>query len=380
MNHRPRPAADTYELVVARGLERATEVELRALGVREHRTRHGRLTFRAVPELAAQVFVWTRTTTAMRRVLAVGHAPNAGALKAVARRVDWAKIRGVVPGGRIDASVHRSALQSRDLVGRIVGEAVTEALPNARAAAGSVDCTLRVELVRNRASIAVPLHRSPLSERGYRLETGAAPLREDVAAAAILLSGWTADQPLVDPMCGAGTQLIEAALMRAARPARTGEAAAPNGWPRLGALAWRRVLKPPAALASRRATTLPPLVGADQKAGALGVTRRNAERAGVRGTITLVRADWNALPGALEAELLAPGTLILNPPYGKRLKPDEATRPEALAQRLRRSWGGWRAALVLPFGALDRLDVPVHSTYRFRQGGLERALVVTQRL
>ena len=185
-----------------------------------------------------------------------------------------------------------------------------------------------------------------LHRRGYRSAMGAAPLKENLAAGLIALSGWDGSCPLVDPMCGSGTLLIEAAAMALHLPAGIvqGEPRAFGfqRWPDFDAALWRRELE---ACQRREATppTLPPLLGIERDPEVLAQARGNAERAGVAEYIRFEQGDFGALcPPA------GPGLVVVNPPYGARLGEAEALRElyAELGQWLRQSCGGWTAWLL----------------------------------
>jgi putative N6-adenine-specific DNA methylase len=171
-----------------------------------------------------------------------------------------------------------------------------------------------------------------LYQRGYREELGKAPMRETLAAGMLRLAGYTGDEPLWDPMCGSGTLLIEAAMI--ATCMLPGELGKP----------------------SRKAPGL--LKGTDLNAGALGVTRRNARRAGVFDALTLERAD------ATKVKPQGPkGLLVANLPYGKRV---ERLDLAAFTANLKASFAGWRFALLLQ----GRIDLDVQTEHALNNGGL----------
>jgi putative N6-adenine-specific DNA methylase len=178
----------------------------------------------------------------------------------------------------------------------------------------------------------------PLYQRGYREEIGRAPMRETLAAGVLRLAGYRGDEPLWDPMCGSGTLLIEAALIA--------YGIAPGDL-RAGAT------RTPEAL----------LKGSDLNAGALGVTRRNARRAGV--TLDLERAD-----AAKIRPVGSPGLLIANLPYGKRVEKGDLT---AVLSNFSTHFKGWRFALLMQ-GRLSGLTA--HTEHSLSNGGLRCRLYV----
>jgi putative N6-adenine-specific DNA methylase len=156
-----------------------------------------------------------------------------------------------------------------------------------------------------------------LSNRGYRVRTVEAPLRESLAAAVVLLSGWEGRTPLHDPVCGSGTLAIEAALFAAARAPGERRTLASEKWPRTAAEDARALRRIRAELreraAGRAAEGLPPILASDRDPEAVAATRENARAAGVE--VRVAEADARAI-----GPLSPPGQLLLNVPYGERLE------------------------------------------------------------
>jgi len=167
----------------------------------------------------------------------------------------------------------------------------------------------------------VSLHR-----RGYRAAMGLAPLKENLAAGLIALTGWDGSEPLADPLCGSGTLLIEAAAMALGRAPGLERPFSLARWPDFDAALWQREVN--AARGLERVTLadgrpLPPLLGLEHDAAVLEQARHNAAAAGVAPWLDLQRGDcrdFQPPPG--------PGVLMCNPPYGERI--GEADALEAL--------------------------------------------------
>jgi 23S rRNA G2445 N2-methylase RlmL len=180
---------------------------------------------------------------------------------------------------------------------------------------------------------------------------GKAPLRESIAAAMLLASGWDRRQPLLDPFCGSGTIAIEAALLAADVAPGLGRSFALQQWPDFAPGTWASVIgeaKGRAAAGLDRARTegTPLLVATDRDAGAIEATRSNAARAGVDDLIDVRRASVSELPVLAGVE---PGWVLTNPPWGGRL--DAGGDLRDLYARLGQviSSGldaGWRAGLL----------------------------------
>lgn len=162
----------------------------------------------------------------------------------------------------------------------------------------------------------------PLFKRGWRLEKGDAPLRENLAAGLLGLAGWTRDQPLVDPMCGSGTFIVEAALIAAGVAAGARRYFAFQNALDFDERLWQRLLDAVPEPALKR---VPPMVANDLDADMLEVLKRNLERAGLD---SLIGQKIQLRQGdATEVKAPAPrGILVANPPYGERIKVQQAPR------------------------------------------------------
>ncbi|MFO8237468.1 MAG: class I SAM-dependent RNA methyltransferase, partial [Prochlorococcaceae cyanobacterium] len=185
-----------------------------------------------------------------------------------------------------------------------------------------------------------------LHRRGYRAAMGLAPLKENLAAGLIVLSGWDGSLPLADPLCGSGTLLIEAALLVLGRAPGLGRHFALERWPDVDAALWQQELEAARALARDRLADgrpLAPLVGLEQNPGVLEQARQNAAAAGVAPWIELQQGDcrdFQPPPG--------PGVLVCNPPYGERLgEPDELEALYAdLGAMVKERCSGWTLWLL----------------------------------
>jgi len=206
---------------------------------------------------------------------------------------------------------------------------------------------LRLRLHRDRATLLLDTTGEPLDHRGYRAVTTAAPVREQLAAACVLAAGWDGKGPVVDPMCGSGTLLIEAgwiALGRAPGHLRA-------GW------AFERLagFDPRAFVAIRQEEIPAPgpdvrLWGNDHSAEALRAARANLERAGLMERATLHRGEAKELNPPQ-----GPGLVVVNPPHGERLSASNQGEPEgwrALGDLLKQRFKGWKAVVLA--GGEDR--------------------------
>jgi putative N6-adenine-specific DNA methylase len=207
---------------------------------------------------------------------------------------------------------------------------------------------LWVFLQERRARIYLDLSGEPLYRRGFKRSTVAAPLKENLAAGILILTGWRPDELLVDPMCGSGTFLLEAAM--AARGIAPGLARgfALENLENFDPAQWRALRRRAEAL--RRDLPLR-LWGSDVDPAMVAAARDNLAAAGLEEEV-----HWQV---AEVGELVAPaqeGVLVANPPYGVRLDERErlAVWYPRLGDALKRHWAGWRAWILTADPELPR--------------------------
>jgi putative N6-adenine-specific DNA methylase len=207
-----------------------------------------------------------------------------------------------------------------------------------------------VRLVENLCTISMDSSGALLHRRGYRLATAKAPLRETLASAMVIASGWDEISPLLDPFCGSGTIPIEAALLARRVPAGYSRRFAFMDWPNFDSKFWDELL---AHAGKAIASNISKIIASDRDAGAIQAAQANAERAGVADFIEFSRRAISAIdppPG--------PGWVITNPPYGVRLKKRNDLRDlyAQFGKVLRTRCLGWRVSLLC-----DRIQL-IHST------------------
>jgi putative N6-adenine-specific DNA methylase len=250
-----------------------------------------------------------------------------------------------------------------------------------------------------------------LHKRGYRTSAHRAPIRETLAAALLGSAGYAptvfaarSDEPtgntsaggapagntsaggalagtpptsngatappvLVDAMTGAGTLAIEAALLARRIPPGCNRTFAFEHWPSFRPRTWKHIQKSAARCILPAAPH--PIFGRDRDAATIKDARANSRRAGVENDIEWQRADFfTALPPPTDE----PGLIVCNPPYGRRLPPDDSAQKWAVrfGKRMRSAWPGWRYALVIPGGRWSGyLDLPIRTRHTWPHGGLK---------
>lgn len=232
-----------------------------------------------------------------------------------------------------------------------------------------------VRVLRDELTISVDASGEHLHRRGYRLATAKAPLRETLAAALVLASGWDPAEALADPFCGSGTIAIEAAMLARRIPPGLGRSFACERWP-----GWDAALVP-ALRTALRSAILPgapaPILASDRDAGAIEAAAGNLARAGVAADVTLRRATISEFAPPAER-----GALVSNPPWGLRVGEARALRDlyARLGQVLRERAPLWSATLLLPRTPLERAtELPWRTAYTTQAGGVAVRVVTRER-
>ena len=277
--------------------------------------------------------------------IATFRAPGFSELERAAKKIDWS--RWLLPAAprTVRARARASRLYHTGAIAERFERAITAQLgPPPPDATASAEASGReatdshapdapavvARFERDRCTLSLDVTGDPLHRRGYRLAATKAPLREDLARALILASGWDPSTVLADPFSGAGTIPIEAALLaRRIAPGRL-RAFALEQTPLFDAELWRRLRND---LAARELPHAPaPIYASDRDAGAVQATRDNADRAGVLADLRVDLAALTAAPFLTDAP--HGGALVTDPPHGRRL--GDTRRLRALYQSLGR--------------------------------------------
>jgi putative N6-adenine-specific DNA methylase len=337
-----------------RGLETLLEAELAALGATETKTVPGGAAFSGDLEQCYRANLECRTAT--RILLAVAHAPyrNDQDVYDTAKAVDWPSWFEVERSIRVDVNAIRSPLKSLDFAVLRIKDAVCDRFREALDRRPDVDTrepAVRIAgfLDATHFTLYIDTSGEPLYKRGWRGVTGEAPLKENLAAGIVMMSGWQPGTPLLDPMCGSGTLLVEAALI--ARNIAPGSRRA-FGFERLkrhDEALWRRVWE---AAAARRIPAGPPLIhGSELYGDELKNARDNLHAAGVEDMVQLKQG--NVLEISPPA---AAGVMVTNPPYGVRVGDKEALEAfyPKLGDALKARFAGWTCYLFSADMALPK--------------------------
>lgn len=382
--------SDRYELFLTcpKGLEGLLAEEASGLGLEEVREQTSAIRGVADLHTAYRLCLWSRLANRVLLVLARFPMKDAEDLYHGVLSVDWHD--HLLPSGSlaVEFSGQGSGIDNTHFGALKVKDAIVDKLRAANGDRPSVDklnpdLRVHLRLDRGEAVLSLDLSGHSLHQRGYRLQQGAAPLKENLAAAVLIRAGWpriaAAGGALTDPMCGVGTFLVEAAMIAAdiapnLKRERWGFSAwlghVPALWQRLHAEAEERAA---AGLAK------PPLWirGYEADPRLIQPGRNNVERAGLSNWIKIYQGELATFEPRPDQNQT--GLVICNPPYGERLG-DEASLLylyQNLGERLRQACMNWEAAVFT--GAPDlgkRMGIRSHKQYAFWNGALPCKLLL----
>lgn len=374
------PDQPRYDLfaVCQPGLERIVADELRSLGIANPRPVRGGVEFNGFLTHVYRVNLWSRTTERVLLRLREFRADSFRELHHKAARTQWEEFLKPGCDVSIRATCHKSILMHTGGVTERIVNGISDRLgkPSRLITTDEENKSARpnfivVRVANDRCLISLDTSGALLHFRGYRQATAKAPLRETLAAAMILSSGWTPDRSLLDPFCGSGTIPIEAALIaRKIAPGRKRSFAFMD-WQKFDRAEWDALLDQADSAALDHSPAS--LQGSDRDAGAIEASRSNAERAGVLDDIEFTSCAMSAI------EPIGVGDVITNPPYGQRVGDSDVRNLYAqFGKVLRAKCAGWRVAM---------LSSDVHWEYgtgmkfqpiaRFNNGGIQVRFVQT---
>jgi len=335
------------------------------------RIENGGVTWEGDARTMMRANLWLRT--ASRVLVRVAHfrATEFYELEKRAKKIPWEQFLAPGQAAEFRVTARKSKLYHSDAIAeRLQGSLrsrQTEAVSPQLSAVGSQLFVVRV--VKDLFEISADSSGELLHMRGYRQAVAKAPLRETLAAALLLGSGWAGDTPLVDPFCGSGTIPIEGALIARRIAPGLRRRFAFMDWPTFDASEWRELLGE--ANAAVLASSPVSILGSDRDAGAIEAARANAERAGVAADVEFSKSVVSAVqPPA------APGLIATNPPYGKRVseKSDIRNLYAQLGKLLRERCRGWRVVLYSPDSRLAKqIGLPLRELFRTSNGGIKVA-------
>ena len=370
-----------------KGLEYLLVDELEALGASDVHEALAGVHFRGELEAGYRACLWSRLASRVLMPLAQFDADDGDALYAGARAIDWSAHLDAAATFAVDAVGSTRGITHSQYAALRVKDAIVDQFRAASGQRPDVDTqnpALRVNLAlrKGKAILGINLGGAPLHQRGYRQGQGLAPLKENLAAAMLLRAGWPQVHArgggVVDPMCGSGTLLIEAALMAAdVAPGLRREQWGFSRWRGHDAALWKMLHDEAQARAVRGLQALPAgFFGFDQDPAVINEAKRNAQLAQLSGFIHFGRQSLEHLHRPHELD--QPGLVICNPPYGERMGADAdvVALYRLLGAKLKSEFPGWQASVITSDEGLGRaLGLHAQKRYRLFNGALECVLL-----
>ena len=347
----PPPTSIRYFATSAKGTEVALRDELRRLRFREVRADRGGVHFGGRATEGYRACVELRCAVRVLEELGSFAAPDGDALYEGVRRIDWSRFVDDKNTLAVRATSKASALTHTQFIAQKTKDAIVDQIRERLGARPSVDLGdpdlgVFVRIAKDEAIVYADLSGRALHTRGYRKLQGAASLKETLAASIVLLAGYEGDGPFLDPMCGAGTIAIEAALIAfGMAPGLMGPGFGFERWRCFGEGEREAMRDLLASARARIARQGPEIVATDIDPSAIAMTEANAKRAGV--TLRCEVADAASLDRARP-----PAHVVTNPPYGDRLELDLRAM-----QRIGKAFVGLRGSTIgILAGGPDVLD------------------------
>ncbi|MBE8597047.1 bifunctional 23S rRNA (guanine(2069)-N(7))-methyltransferase RlmK/23S rRNA (guanine(2445)-N(2))-methyltransferase RlmL [Xenorhabdus sp. BG5] len=336
----------------ARGLEELLKNELEILGAQSCRIAQGGVHFQGDDRMMYKSLLWSRLASRIMMPLNEFNVYSDLDLYLGVQSIDWSEIFSVDSTFSVHFSGTNEEIRNTQYGALKVKDAIVDSFmrkikQRPDVAKQQPDVRIHVFLNKEKATVSLDLSGDSLHIRGYRDLTGQAPLKENLAAAIILRSGWQAGTPMVDPMCGSGTLLIEAAMMAAdCAPGLHRQYWGFTSWLQFNETIWREVTTE-AQVRFRKGLqeTTSRFFGTDIDRRVMDMARSNARRAGVSQLIQFQQGDASKLENPLSEG--PEGTVLSNPPYGERLESEPAliALHSVFGRVMKARFPGWRLSL-----------------------------------
>ncbi len=345
----------------AKGMEELLLQEVRSLGATDAKATRAGVSFRGPLSLAYRVCLYSRVASRVLLPLKTFPAPTPEKLYGGAKSIRWSDHLSTRHTLAVDFSSTHSALTHTQFGALKVKDAIVDQFRSIQGSRPSVDTSdpdvrINVYVHEDRATVSIDLSGQSLHRRGYRDESVPAPLKENLAAAVLLLAKWPeraeAGATFLDPMCGSGTLAIEAGLIATrTAPGMFRTRWGFERWAGHQEKVWRELRAEAEAQIIRDPKRLPRIIGTDQDVRAVRAALTHVEQAGLRGIVHIERREFKdtVRPDSRVAEDQGPaGILVVNPPYGERLGEVEELKPlyAEIGNVLKQRLAGWEGYVL----------------------------------
>ena len=326
------------------GLENVLAQELTQLGANNIQIGRRMVAFTGNQEMMYRANFQLRTAIRILKPIAHFKAHSAEDMYDEVRKIDWSQYIEHGKTFSVDSVVYSEEFRNSRFVTYKVKDAIVDQFREATGTRPNIsvsnpDIRLNIHIAEDQATLSLDSSGDSLHRRGYRQESVEAPLNEVLAAGMILMSGWKADTDFIDPMCGSGTLLIEAALIaRNINPGVFRKAFAFEKWPDFNQELFDTIYNDD----SHERDFAHHIYGYDVDMKAVNTARLNVKAAGLSQTVTVEQQDFKDFKKPAEKSII-----MTNPPYGERIStPDLLGTYKMIGERLKHEFGGNEAWIL----------------------------------
>ena len=326
------------------GLENVLAQELTQLGANNIQIGRRMVAFTGNQEMMYRANFQLRTAIRILKPIAHFKAHSAEDMYDEVRKIDWSQYIEQGKTFSVDSVVYSEEFRNSRFVTYKVKDAIVDQFREATGTRPNIsvsnpDIRLNIHIAEDQATLSLDSSGESLHRRGYRQESVEAPLNEVLAAGMILMSGWKADTDFIDPMCGSGTLLIEAALIaRNINPGVFRKAFAFEKWPDFNQELFDTIYNDD----SQERDFTHHIYGYDIDMKAVNTARLNVKAAGLSQTVTVEQQDFKDFKKPAEKSII-----MTNPPYGERIStPDLLGTYKMIGERLKHEFGGNEAWIL----------------------------------
>ncbi len=375
-------------LTCPKGIEQLLQDELQQLGIAETKQTVAGVQCQGEMSDAYRICLWSRLANRVLMPLLETEAETADDLYQAVQQIEWLDHMRSQGTLLIDFSGKTQGINNTHFGALKVKDAIVDQIRDSTGARPSIDkvapdLRVNVRMHRGKLTVAIDLSGDSLHRRSYRLKAGEAPMKENLAAAVLMRSGWPQKLKesglLFDPMCGSGTLLIEAAMMAAdIAPGLQRKRYGFSRWNGHQREIWDELIAEAQARKAKAMIGLDlQIFGRDQDKQVLRSARQNADRAGVSEFIDFATCRVEDLDGSTLPE--GPGLLVTNPPYGERLGETQQLMflYRHLGDKLKEQFSGWTAAIFTSNPDLCKVTgLRADKQYKLYNGALESRLFI----
>ncbi len=384
-----------YFATVAKGLEELLVAELESIGADSVKQGRSGVYFSGGLEIAYRACLWSRLANHILLPIVSFEAENQETLYAEIQKVEWLKIMRSNSTFKIDVNGSHQSINNTQFIAQKAKDGIVDQIreiANERPSIQSQqpDVVLNIYVNRNQFSVSLSLSGESLHKRGYRTEGGIAPLRETLAAGVLMRAGWLEhlklDNPcLMDPMCGSGTLLVEAAMMAyGIAPGLDRQYYGFYGWCEHREALWSEIEEEAEALREENLKNKQfKIMGSDLASQMIRMAEANIERAGLTDQIEV--RQGNAMNLSLQNFSLSDnnvsnGLIVFNPPYGERLNQGEEERLKetfkAVGENLKQNFEGWDLGIISSApDMIKSIGIRSYKRYKMFNGALPADLL-----